>query len=46
MVFSLLVEPVHLLDILTYLLTPWCRILIEKITGLQLVKEFPAFHLT
>ena len=27
-----------------YLLTPWCRILLEKLTGLQLVKKFPAFH--
>ena len=29
---------------LTYLLTPWCRVLLEKQTGLQLVKKFPAFH--
>ena len=29
--------------LLTYLLTPWCRVL-EKLTGLQLVKKFPAFH--
>ena len=28
----------------TYLLTPWCRILLEQLTGLQLVKKFPAFH--
>jgi hypothetical protein len=28
--------------ILAYLLTPWCRDL-EKLTGLQLVKKFPAF---
>jgi len=27
----------------TYLLTSWCRVL-EKLTGLQLVKKFPAFH--
>ena len=27
-----------------YLLTPWCRVLFEKLTGLQLVKKFPAFH--
>ena len=27
------------------LLTPWCRVL-EKLTGLQLVKKFPAFHRT
>ena len=30
--------------ILTYLLTPWCRVLLEQPTGLQLVKKFPAFH--
>ena len=30
----------------TYLLTPWCRVLLEKLTGLQLVKKFPAFHRT
>ena len=28
----------------TYLLTPRCRVLLEKLTGLQLVKKFPAFH--
>ena len=27
-----------------YLLTPWCIVLLEKLTGLQLVKKFPAFH--
>ena len=27
-----------------YLLTPWCRVLLEQLTGLQLVKKFPAFH--
>ena len=27
-----------------YLLTPWCRVLLEKLTGLQLLKTFPAFH--
>ena len=30
--------------LLTYLLTPWCRVLLEKLTGLQLVKKFPAFR--
>ena len=29
---------------LTYLLTPRCRVLLEKLTGLQLVKKFPAFY--
>ena len=27
-----------------YLLTPWCRVLLEKLTSLQLVKKFLAFH--
>jgi hypothetical protein len=27
-----------------YLLTPWCRVLLEQLIGLQLVKKFPAFH--
>ena len=27
-----------------YLLTPWCRVLLEKLTGLQLVEKFPAFR--
>ena len=31
---------------LHYLLTPRCRVLLEKLTGLQLVKKFPAFHVT
>src|SRR5215470_14687799 len=30
--------------LLTYLLTPWCKVLLEKLTGLQLVKKFPAFY--
>jgi len=28
----------------THLLTPWCRVLLEQLTGLQLAKKFPAFH--
>ena len=30
--------------LLTYLLTPWCSVLLEKLTGLHLVKKLPAFH--
>ena len=30
--------------LLTYLLTPWCRALLEKLIDLQLVKKFSAFH--
>ena len=32
------------MGLLTYLLTPWCRVLLEKLTGLQLLKKFPVFH--
>jgi len=31
-------------NLLTYLPTPWYTVLLEKLTGLQLVKKFPAFH--
>ena len=34
----------HRTSILTYLLTPRCRVLPEQLTGLQPVKKFPAFH--
>jgi len=27
-----------------YLLTPWSIVLLEKLTGSQLVKKFPAFY--
>jgi len=36
-------RPKHVV-LLTYLPTPWCRVLLEKLTGLQLVKKFSAFH--
>jgi hypothetical protein len=26
------------------ILTPWSRVLLEKLTGLELVKKFPAFY--
>jgi len=29
---------------LTYLLTPWSTVLLEKLTGFQLVKKFPTFY--
>ena len=34
----------RLITILTYLLTPWNRVLLEKLTGSQVAKEFPAFY--
>jgi len=30
--------------LLNYLLTPWSGAQLEKLTGFQLVKKFPAFH--
>ena len=39
-----ILDPVLLNYNHTYILTPWCRVLLEKLTGLQLVKKFPAFH--
>jgi len=35
---------VHHVTSWLYLHTPWCRVLLEKLIGLQLVKKFPAFH--
>jgi len=29
-----------------YLLTPWSRVLLEKLASLQLVKKFPTFYET
>jgi hypothetical protein len=34
----------HTYLLLTYLLTPWSRVLLEKLTGLQLVKKLPTFY--
>ena len=42
--FKEIKEHVSNKNILTYLLTLWCRVLLEKLTGLQSVKKFPAFH--
>jgi hypothetical protein len=42
-IFGHLFSALLLTYLLTYLLTPRCRVL-EKLTGLQQVKEFPAFH--
>ena len=40
--FTLL--PIQLIMLIIIILTPWCRVLLEKLTGLQLVKKFPAIH--
>ena len=34
----------HILLKVTYLLTPWSRVLLQKLTTLQLVKKLPAFY--
>ena len=33
-----------IIPILTYLRTPWSKVLLEKLTGFQPVKKFPAFY--
>jgi hypothetical protein len=33
-----------LIVLITYLLTPWSRVRLEKLTSLQLVKKFPEFY--
>ena len=49
MIFSTNFHPRHFFnficpDVFHILLTPWSRVLLEKLTGLQLVKNFPAFY--
>ena len=39
-------EKMFILNYKHYVLTPRCRVLLEQLTGLQLVKKFPAFHRT
>ena len=34
----------YLTYLVTYLISPRCTVLLEQLTGLQLVKKFPAFH--
>ena len=36
--------PISKVPLLTYLLTPCSRVLLEKLASLQLVKKFPAFY--
>ena len=40
---TLLIMIYYCLNYLTYLLTPWSRVLLEKQINSQLVKKFPAF---
>ena len=37
---------VHIGLTFTYFLTPWSRVLLEKLTGSQIVKKIPAFYVT
>jgi len=43
---GLVVQIYFFIYLLTYLRTSWCRVALEKLTGLQLFKRFPAFHWT
>jgi len=45
--FRILTHHTELLNVVPsncYLLTPWSRVLLEKLTGFQLVKKFPEFY--
>jgi hypothetical protein len=42
-IFIFTFKTLQLTYLLTYLLTPWCRILFEKLIVTQLVKKYPAF---
>jgi len=37
-------KSIPLTCLLTYLLTPWSRVFLEKLTGFRLVKKFPKFY--
>jgi hypothetical protein len=41
--FTYLITYIHIY-LLTYLLTPWSRVFLEKLTGLQLVNNFTSFY--
>jgi hypothetical protein len=43
-IYNLLTYVKNLAKKYPYLLTPWSRVLLEKLTGLHPVKEFPAFY--
>jgi len=36
--------PIYLLSYSLNLLTPWSTVLLEKLTGFELVKKFPTFY--
>ena len=42
--FFILLYHSRLFNLRTNLLTPWSRVLLEKLTGSQLVKKFPIFY--
>jgi hypothetical protein len=33
-----------IVNLITYVLTPWSRVILEKLTGFHLVKKFPEFY--
>jgi hypothetical protein len=43
---NIIIVEVNLLRYYYLFLTPWSRVLLEKLTGFQLVKKFPAFYET
>jgi len=41
---TLVILHMYLTYLLTYLHTPWCRVLLKKLHGSQVVKKFPVFY--
>jgi len=44
MIFTLKMREEIIRNIFAYLLIPWSRVLLEKLTGLKLVKKFHAIY--
>ena len=44
LIFKIRINGKLLTYLINWLFTPWSRVLLEKLTGLQLVKKFPAFY--
>ena len=43
-IVNILLQYPSVVSTIYYVLTPWSRVLLEKLTGFQLVKKFPAFY--
>jgi hypothetical protein len=44
--FIFILYATYIKHFLTDVITPWSRVLLEKLSGFQLVKKFPSFYVT